>query len=116
MRRLRRIDIKRGEKIVAEVKALAKRLSGRNKVEKIILFGSFARGDFSEASDIDLLVIGDFRERFLERGIGFEEATSLPVETFCYTREEFERMRKAGNPFILAASKTGEVIYSNPRK
>ncbi|NQS74702.1 MAG: nucleotidyltransferase domain-containing protein [Methanoculleus sp.] len=29
----------------------------------MILYGSFSRGDFHEGSDLDLIIVGDFRER-----------------------------------------------------
>lgn len=35
--------------------------------ERIILFGSFAYGEPDEDSDIDLLIIKDTHERFLDR-------------------------------------------------
>jgi predicted nucleotidyltransferase len=30
--------------------------------EVVILFGSFAKGDFNEGSDVDAMVIADFKE------------------------------------------------------
>ena len=30
-----------------------------NKIYKVILFGSYARGDYDEESDIDILIVGD---------------------------------------------------------
>jgi predicted nucleotidyltransferase len=42
--------------ILAEVKDKLKNLYGENLVE-VILYGSYARGDYNEHSDIDLLVI-----------------------------------------------------------
>ncbi len=40
-------------------------LSVSNKVEKIILFGSQARGDSVEESDIDILVVADIQKEQL---------------------------------------------------
>ena len=50
-KRPRKID-----KVIAEAKAL---LSAEyaNRLKGIVLFGSYARGDFTEESDIDLLVL-----------------------------------------------------------
>lgn len=31
----------------------------KNKVKKIILYGSYARGDYREESDVDFLIVGD---------------------------------------------------------
>lgn len=38
------------QKVIQEILQLAK----KNKVEKVVLFGSRARGDYKERSDIDL--------------------------------------------------------------
>ena len=47
-----------------------------------------------EGSDIDLIIVGDFRERFFERIEKILELTDLPVEPLVYTREEFELMKE----------------------
>ena len=66
--------------------------------EKIIVFGSFARGDFGEHSDVDLLLVSkkfrkkNFRERF--RGLWLKWDHDLPVDFIPYTPEEFEKLRK----------------------
>lgn len=44
------------ENILHEVEKRILELFGTN-VEKIILFGSYARNDFNEASDVDIIVI-----------------------------------------------------------
>lgn len=41
--------------IVAKLKEIRPALTARYKVKEILLFGSFARGDQAENSDIDLL-------------------------------------------------------------
>ncbi|AAB98594.1 TPA: nucleotidyltransferase domain-containing protein [Methanocaldococcus jannaschii] len=46
------------EKAIKEfVNALKSKYRGR--IKKIILFGSYARGDYTEESDIDILIVGD---------------------------------------------------------
>ncbi|KYK35734.1 MAG: hypothetical protein AYK19_10205 [Theionarchaea archaeon DG-70-1] len=86
--------------------------------EKIILFGSFARKDFNEGSDIDLIVICDWKEDFLDRiGVLLElNEVNLPIEPIGYTRDEIEMMVKDRNPFILELLKDGVVIYEKGRK
>ena len=44
--------------ITDKVCAAAKEVLG-GKLEKVILFGSYARGDYDEESDIDIMVIAD---------------------------------------------------------
>ena len=50
--------IEERNKIINEAKAYSKNLSFNCSV---LLIGSYARGDFNLWSDIDLLIIGDFR-------------------------------------------------------
>lgn len=79
-------------------------------IEKIILFGSQARGDADEYSDLDLIIIKNTEKRFVARLI---EVPSLPVhaDVFVYTPQEFERMKENENPFILSALESAKVIY-----
>ena len=81
--------------------------------EKIILFGSMARGDADEYSDIDLIIIKDTDQRFLLRLV--EVTAFLPldigVDALVYTPKELEAMLAEGNPFIEQALKDGIVLY-----
>jgi len=66
--------------------------------ERVLLFGSRARGDHLSSSDYNLAIISKkFRgQDFRERIIGIYELIDGPlnVEVLCYTPEEFERRRK----------------------
>jgi len=77
--------------------------------KKIILFGSFARGDYHENGEIDLIIIGDFIGRFFDRigRILDLVPNDLYIEPLVYTKEEFNKMRENGNPFILTAKSDG---------
>lgn len=79
-------------------------------VEKIILFGSQARGEADEYSDLDLIIIKETDKRFVQRLV---EVPSLPVQAdvFVYTPEEFEQMKENENPFIMSALESAKVIY-----
>ncbi len=79
-------------------------------VEKILLFGSAARGEQDEASDLDLIIIKRTSERFLRRLLS---VPALPVaaDVFVYTPEEFATMRAEENPFILSALRDAIVLY-----
>jgi predicted nucleotidyltransferase len=86
----------------------------RYEPEKVIVFGSFARGEADEQSDVDLVVIKQTDKRFLERLL--EVAKLLDndlgkVDVFVYTREEFEEMRRRQNPFIAKVITEGRTIY-----
>lgn len=61
------------EDVFAEIRGLAQRYH----IEKVILFGSRARGDYRRDSDIDLAVSGGNISRFT---LGIEEETATPLK------------------------------------
>lgn len=85
-------------------------VEGYGPVEKILLFGSAARGDADEYSDVDLIIIKRTTERFVRR---LQSVPLLPVaaDIFVYTPEEFQEMQEQENPFILGALQDAVVVY-----
>ncbi len=81
--------------------------------EKVILFGSYARGDYDEFSDIDLIVIKDTEQRFFQRLAEVDAfmPRDVKADVFVYTPQEFQTMVESGNPFIEQALKDGIVLY-----
>ena len=83
--------------------------------EKIILFGSYARGDYSEESDLDLFIIkdGDHNSRIMRRKVadllwGREFSLDLIVRK----PTEVEWNFRAKNPFYLYhIFKDGKTLY-----
>lgn len=81
-------------------------------VEKLVLYGSFARGTAREGSDIDVVVLSDDFA-----GMGYWERIDVlsdaifdvfaPVEAVAMTRQEWER----GDSFVFDYAKDGEVVY-----
>lgn len=106
MHKLRRIDIRNSEELVSKIKEFARYLKEILPVNEVYLFGSFAKKEIHEGSDIDLLIIGDFKERFFDRIGKVLDLTDLPIEPLVYTKEEFEEMKKNENPLILEILKT----------
>ncbi len=84
--------------------------------DKIILFGSWARGNADEQSDIDLLVISD-REKDLpryQRGLDVRLALSqfqTPKDILFYTHEDVERWRDVPHTFINTVLNEGRALY-----
>ncbi len=75
------------EKVLSEVKLQTEILLS-NKLRSIILFGSYARGDYDNESDIDIMVLADIAD---------EEVNS-------YTRNLYERVSHIGleNDIVLS--------------
>lgn len=81
--------------------------------KKVILFGSFARGDYHGLSDLDLIIIKDTEKRFLDRIVEVLELfdSSIPVEPLVYTSKEIDRLLAEENSFITQALNEGRVLY-----
>jgi predicted nucleotidyltransferase len=81
-------------------------------VEKVILFGSLARGDVGSYSDIDLIVVEKTERRFLDRLDGVYSAVlpRLGLDLLVYTPEEFEAMSRSIS-FVKKALSEGKVLY-----
>ncbi len=111
MHRIRGLDLQCREavtnRVIGQVRDLAREIRSRRRVAAIILYGSFARGDFHEGSDVDLIIVGDFPERHHKRAATILDLTDLPVEPLCYTDEEFAELVRNGNPFIRQALTEG---------
>lgn len=92
--------------LIEEIKRFANKLKETLPVREIYLFGSFARGEIHEGSDIDLLIIGDFKERLFDRIGMVLDLTDLPVEPLVYSVEEFEGLKASESSFIKEIFKT----------
>ncbi len=68
------------------------------------VFGSYARGDWSVGSDVDLVVIVEYSTRApIERPIDLPlERLPVPAEALVYTREEWDFCAAAGARLVAA--------------
>lgn len=108
-------DLLSWRNIREDLKKFIHQIDAKFNLQKIILHGSFAKGDYHENSDIDLIIIGDFRGRIFDRiGEVLKYAPKgLTIEPFVYTPDEFKSMKDNNNPFIMNALSTGIEILSH---
>ncbi len=100
----------RRRRLEAELERILPALRGLG-VRRAIVFGSLARGEVQGQSDVDLILIVDTREPFLQRCARFYEALAPTVgmDILVYTPDEFEAMRRGH--FLRHALRDGKVIY-----
>lgn len=81
-------------------------------VEKVILTGDMASGNYSPDSRIDLIVVQETDRPFGRRAdfFSYHLGSGVEVETLVYTPEEFETLRQT-LPALQAACEKGRVIY-----
>ena len=83
--------------------------------ERIILFGSRARGEADEHSDYDLIIIKCTDRPFLDRlrdMVPYLVQFSRPAEILVYTPDEYERMSETGLGWIVRHE--GVTLYERP--
>lgn len=82
--------------------------------ERIILFGSQARGDARWDSDLDLCVIMESAERPVQRIItvaSIFKLPSWPMDIVVYTPEEYAARRQIKGTFVHTIETEGRVLY-----
>ncbi len=87
------------EKVLLEIKELAKKYN----IEQVILFGSRARGDFKERSDIDLAIKGGQVELF---SVAVDEKTSTLLKYDIVNLE-----RSVQKELLESIEKEGILLY-----
>ncbi len=81
--------------------------------ERVVLYGSYARGDFHADSDVDLFIVKETDERFIDRITSVLAVTGakIPVEPVVYTRAELEQMRARRSGLLAEVERDGKVLY-----
>lgn len=106
-----RINIEEGEKTYRDLEnkliEFLKRIKARFEIKKALVFGSFTRRELHEGSDIDIILIGNFKGKMHERILSVLHETDLPIEPLCYSEKEFQKMLEDKNPLILEALEKG---------
>jgi len=93
---------------------LVERIVSRFRPEKIILFGSRARGDASPESDMDILIVldspGPTRARANEIDMALSDRT-YPLDIIVVTPEKFESQKNSIGAVVRQAVLEGRVLY-----
>jgi hypothetical protein len=100
----RKTLLKKAEKYLEKLEESLKPLSA-------IVFGSVSRGDFNDASDIDILVIAEGLPTHPLQRFDILLAPCIPgVDPKGYTPSEFERLQQKKDPFIKLILKEGIIL------
>ena len=103
------------DELIAEV---VRRIVEVADPDKIILFGSHARGEAGNRSDLDILVIKESDVPRWERGGGIYHALRdimVPMDILVYTEGEVYDWSQVRQAFVTTAVREGKVLYEQPR-
>lgn len=96
------------------LKEAVRRIINNFNPEKIILFGSYAYGQPTADSDIDLMVIMNTSEKPHKRAVPVRKALKgigIPKDIIVKTPEEFNRFKDIIGTIIYPAAHKGKVLY-----
>src|SRR5438132_14191269 len=100
-----------------EIDQIVSQVIEHYRPEKVILFGSYAYGHPDPDSDLDLLIIKNTSERFIDRWINVRRIVSnskrsIPFEPIVLTPDEVEERLAIGDQFIKKIVTKGEILFA----
>ena len=102
------------------IQEMAAKIAKRFDPQKVVLVGSYARGEATEHSDIDLLVV---MEESAPRGKRsapiirmLAEDYALPVDVIVRSQDALEQWKDVPGSFCRQASSEGVVLYDKRKQ
>ena len=90
----------------AKIAEIVDRIATKFNPDKIILFGSYARGNPNLDSDLDLLIIKDIDEPKHKRSFEIQKyliGSMIPMDILVYNNIEFEQEKDEKYSFLNSA-------------
>ncbi|MBI2370374.1 MAG: nucleotidyltransferase domain-containing protein [Deltaproteobacteria bacterium] len=99
------------------IEEIVRKLVEGYRPQKVILFGSHAYGTARPDSDIDLLIIKETSERFIDRwvtvqGIVSDPTRTIGLDTLVLSPQEIEQRLAVGDQVIAEILEKGQVLYA----
>ncbi len=95
---------------------IVRRIRAEAEPEKIILFGSQARGEATTDSDYDIFIILETNLPRYKRPVPFYEALAdlgIAKDIVVYTPAEVAEWRTASCSLVATALREGKILYEN---
>jgi predicted nucleotidyltransferase len=85
--------------------------------EKVILFGSYAKGNVKPDSDVDILVLMDYKGKASLKAFEIRKAVKrhFPLDLIVRRPKDLSRRMKLGDPFFKDIMEYGRIVYERPR-
>jgi predicted nucleotidyltransferase len=102
------------DEIFLVAREAARRIAAKHQgVKRVLLFGSFARGDYGIRSDLDLLVIVSNADKAVHERLTdyLEDAPDYPTDMLVYTEHELRCRLAEENGFLCRAMREAIQLY-----
>ena len=98
---------------INQIKKFGRQIGKQFGAERVILFGSYARGKATADSDVDILVIGSFEGRNVDKSveIRMKLRPQFPVDILIRTPKKVRQRIKMGDCFMREILEQGKVLY-----
>lgn len=97
--------------------AVERIVAAAHEPRKVVLFGSYARAEAREDSDLDLLVVERDFDDYTTEYLRLREAigsVGVGVDLLLYSEAEFEKRRHWWTTPVYWADREGRVLYERP--
>lgn len=98
----------------SQIQDISKKIVDHINPEKVILFGSYAKGNPNDSSDVDLIVVRNTSLPKHKRAIEIRRLfyrQLIPMDIKVYTPDEFDNELKSPFSFLFSAIKNSQVLY-----
>jgi predicted nucleotidyltransferase len=102
--------------VVEKLRRASVGLEKKLPLARVVLFGSFARDQFTAASDVDLLVVYKGRERPDAYKIVMDNVRLPRLEPRIYTEQQFDHLMAESPKFAEVLRKEGITIFRERRE
>jgi len=96
-----------------QIEEFGRRIGEEFGAERVILFGSHARGDVRADLDVDILVVGRFEGRSVDKSVEIQMKLrpDFPVDLLVRTPEKIDERIAMGDTFMKEILTEGRVLY-----
>ncbi len=117
---IRRLQVNSPHNIVSDmihdsqIQQAALQLAKAANASQVILFGSYARGEATERSDVDLLIVAETDLPRHKRAVGlYKQFRPYPfgMDIVVYTAQEIEEGKKSALSFVSTVLREGQTLY-----
>ena len=99
-----------------QIKCIVEVIVKNYKPDRVILFGSYAKGNPHKWSDLDFMIIKKTRTPFIKRPIEIMDLFNPyphAMDFFVYTPQEFDKSKNNSGSLAYFVNKEGRVMYGS---